>query len=162
MLDKLVADFCNIVFDLINYYLSKNIEPDLTVRDIKELSSDTIDDLIMNGIKGLIIDLDETLRFDKEDITKVNQEWLQMAKSKLKIVVLSNGYWENTKKYLKNIGINYIGLAYKLSKSSFKKALQDLNLGPDEVFIIGDYYFSDIYGSSRNKLRTVLINKKIK
>ncbi len=92
MLDKLVDDFCDIVFDLINYYLSKNIEPDLTVRDIKELSSDTIDDLIMNGIKGLIIDLDETLRFDKEDITKVNQEWLQMAKSKLKIVVLSNGY----------------------------------------------------------------------
>ena len=72
--------------------MSKNIEPDLTVRDIKELSSDTLDDLIMNGIKGLIIDLNETLRFDKEDITKVNQEWLQMAKSKLKIVVLSNGY----------------------------------------------------------------------
>ena len=92
MLDKLVDDFCNIVFDLINYYLSKNIEPDLTVRDIKELSSDSLDDLIVNGIKGLIIDLDETLRFDKEDITKVNQEWLQMAKSKLKIVVLSNGY----------------------------------------------------------------------
>ncbi len=162
MLDKLVADFCNIVFDLINYYLSKNIEPDLIVRDIKELSSDALDDLIMNGIKGLIIDLDETLRFAKEDITKVNQEWLQMAKSKLKIVVLSNGYSQNTKKYLKNIGINYIGLAYKPSKSSFKKALQDLNLGPDEVFMIGDDYFSDIYGGSRNKLRTVLINKKIK
>ena len=92
MLDKIVDDFYNIVFDLINYYLSKNIEPDLTVRDIKELSSDALDDLIMNGIKGLIIDLDETLRFDKEDVTKVNQEWLQMAKSKLKIVVLSNGY----------------------------------------------------------------------
>ena len=73
MLDKLIDDFCNIVFDLINYYLSKNIEPDLTVRDIKELSSDALDDLIMNGIKGLIIDLDETLRFDKEDITRVNQ-----------------------------------------------------------------------------------------
>ena len=101
MLDKLVADFCNIVFDLINYYLSKNIEPDLIVRDIKELSSDALDDLIMNGIKGLIIDLDETLRFAKEDITKVNQEWLQMAKSKLKIVVLSNGYCQNTKELSK-------------------------------------------------------------
>ena len=55
----------------------------------------------MNGIKGLIIDLDETLRFNKEDITKVNQEWLQMAKSKLKIVVLSNGYWQNKKEVSK-------------------------------------------------------------
>ena len=50
----------------------KNIELDLTVSDIKELSSDSLDALIMNGIKGLIIDLDETLRFNKEDITKVN------------------------------------------------------------------------------------------
>ena len=66
------------------------------------------------------------------------------------------------KKYLKNIGINYIDLAYKPLKSSFKKALHDLNLGPDEVFMIGDDYFSDIYGGNRNKLRTVLINKKIK
>ena len=37
----------------------------------------------------------------KEDITKINQEWLQMAKSKLKIVVLSNGYWQNTKEVSK-------------------------------------------------------------
>ena len=66
------------------------------------------------------------------------------------------------KKYLKNIGINYIGLAYKPLKSSFKKALHDLNLGPDEVFMIDDDYFSNIYGGNRNKLRTVLINKKIK
>lgn len=66
------------------------------------------------------------------------------------------------KKYLKNIGINYIGLAYKPLKSSFKKALHDINLRPDEVFMIGDDYFSDIYGGNRNKLRTVLINKKIK
>ena len=55
----------------------------------------------MNGIKGLIIDLDETLRFNKEDITKVNQQWLQMAKNKLKIVVLSNGYWQNKKEVSK-------------------------------------------------------------
>ena len=61
------------------------------------------------------------------------------------------------KKYLKNIGINYIGLAYKPLKSSFKKALHDLNLGSDEVFMIGDDYFSNIYGGNRNKLRTVLI-----
>ena len=55
----------------------------------------------MNGIKGLIIDLDETLPFTKEDITKINQKWLQMAKNKLKIVVLSNGYWQNTKEVSK-------------------------------------------------------------
>ena len=50
MFDKLVDDFCNIIFGLINYYLSKNINPDLTLNDIKELSSDSLDDLIIRQL----------------------------------------------------------------------------------------------------------------
>ncbi len=57
LLDK----FCDYVFNLIKYYLSKKITPDLLIDDIKELSSDCLDDLISIGIKGLILDLDETL-----------------------------------------------------------------------------------------------------
>ena len=79
-----------------------------------------------------------------------------------KIVVLSNGYCPNTEKYLKEIGIDYISLAYKPLKKSFKKAITDLNLAPDEIFMIGDDYFSDIYGGSRNKLKTILVDSKLK
>lgn len=162
MVDKLIDKFCDIIFSIINYYISKNLNPDLTISDIKELSGDNLDDLKTNGIKGLIIDLDETLRFDKKDIPMCNKEWLQMAKTKLKIVVLSNGYCPNTEKYLKEIGIDYISLAYKTLKKSFKKAITDLNLAPDEIFMIGDDYFSDIYGGSRNKLKTILVDSKLK
>ena len=162
MVDKLIDKFCDIIFSIINYYISKNLNPDLTISDIKELSSDNLDDLKTNGIKGLIIDLDETLRFDKKDIPMCNKEWLQMAKTKLKIIVLSNGYCPNTEKYLKEIGIDYISLAYKPLKKSFKKAITDLNLAPDEIFMIGDDYFSDIYGGSRNKLKTILVDSKLK
>lgn len=162
MVDKLIDKFCDIIFSFINYYISKNLNPDLTISDIKELSSDNLDDLKTNGIKGLIIDLDETLHFDKKDIPMCNKEWLQMAKTKLKIVVLSNGYCPNTEKYLKKIGIDYISLAYKPLKKSFKKAITDLNLAPDEIFMIGDDYFSDIYGGSRNKLKTILVDSKLK
>ena len=162
MVDKLIDKFCDIIFSIINYYISKNLNPDLTISDIKELSGDNLDDLKTNGIKGLIIDLDETLRFDKKDIPMCNKEWLQMAKIKLKIVVLSNGYCPNTEKYLKEIGIDYISLAYKPLKKSFKKAITDLNLAPDAIFMIGDDYFSDIYGGSRNKLKTILVDSKLK
>ncbi len=57
LLDK----FCYYVFNLIKYYLSKKITPDLLIDDIKELSSDCLNDLINMGIKGFILDLDETL-----------------------------------------------------------------------------------------------------
>ena len=85
-----------------------------------------------------------------------------MAKTKLKIIVLSNGYCQNTEKYLKKIGINYLGLAYKPLKISIIKAINDLNLSSDEIFMIGDDYFCDIYGGSRNKLKTILVDKRLK
>lgn len=61
----MIDQFCNIIFKVLNYYLSKNLQPDLTISNIKELSSDN---------------LDETLRFDKKDIPKCNKKWLEISK----------------------------------------------------------------------------------
>lgn len=61
----MIDQFCNIIFKVLNYYLSKNLQSDLTISNIKELSSDN---------------LDETLRFDKKDIPKCNKEWLEILK----------------------------------------------------------------------------------
>lgn len=76
LLDK----FCDYVFNLIKYYLSKKITPNLLIDDIEELSSDCLDDLISIGIKRLVLDLDETLRFNQEEIPTYNKEWFFMAK----------------------------------------------------------------------------------
>lgn len=54
----MIDQFCNIIFKVLNYYLSKNLQQDLTISNIKEISSDN---------------LDETLRFDKKDIPKCNK-----------------------------------------------------------------------------------------
>lgn len=112
LLDK----FCDYVFNLINYYLSKKITPDLLIDDIEGLSSDCLDDLISMGIKGLILDLDETLRFNQEEIPTYNKEWLFMVKRKLKIIILSNVYCASTEKYLKSMDIAYLDLGREVSK----------------------------------------------
>lgn len=153
----LLDAFGDKIFSYINFYLSKKITADLEIADIKELSPELLDDLLLNGIKGLIIDLDDTLRFNKEDIPEPNKEWLLMAKTKMKVVILSNGYCLSTNKYLQEHNIKYLGLAYKPSKLSFYKALKSLGLRPKEVLMIGDDFFSDIYGGKRNHIKTVLV-----
>ena len=40
--------------------------------------------------------------------------------------------------------------------------LKPLLLSPSEVLMVGDDYFSDIYGGKRSNLGTVLVRKKIK
>lgn len=85
-----------------------------------------------------------------------------MAKRKLKIIILSNGYCASTEKYLKSMDIAYLGLAYKPWKRNFQRALKSLLLSPSEVLMVGDDYFSYIYGGKRSNLGTVLVRKKIK
>lgn len=60
------------------------------------------------------------------------------------------------------MNIAYLGLAYKPWKRSFQRALKPLLLSPSEVFMVGDDYFSDIYGGKRSNFGTVLVRKKIK
>ena len=48
----MIDQFCNIIFKVLNYYLSKNLQPDLTISNIKELSSNNLDNLITMALKG--------------------------------------------------------------------------------------------------------------
>ena len=48
----MIDQFCNIIFKVLNYYLSKNLQSDLTISNIKELSSNNLDNLITMALKG--------------------------------------------------------------------------------------------------------------
>lgn len=48
----MIDQFCDIIFKVLNYYLSKNLQPGLTISNIKELSSDNLDNLITMALKG--------------------------------------------------------------------------------------------------------------
>ena len=52
-LDKMVADK---ILDLVNYVLSKVINPDITVENVNQLTSEEIDKLKQEyGIEGIIL-----------------------------------------------------------------------------------------------------------
>lgn len=154
-LDKMVADK---ILDLVNYVLSKVINPDITVENVNQLTSEEIDKLKQEyGIEGIILDVDETLRKELKDIPKCNKEWIESVKGKLKIIILSNGRDSEIKQYFEDNGIDYIGFANKPLKKSFIKACEKLELTPDKVMVIGDSLFGDIYGGKRNNMKTALV-----
>lgn len=154
-LDKMVADK---ILDLVNYVLSKVINPDITVENVNQLTSEEIDKLKQEyGIEGIILDVDKTLRKELKDIPKCNKEWIESVKGKLKIIILSNGRDSEIKRYFEDNGIDYIGVANKPLKKSFIKACEKLELTPDKVMVIGDSLFGDIYGGKRNNMKTALV-----
>lgn len=145
------------IFELLNFLLKLKVKPDMTIDKVGSLTIEDIRKLKANGIKGVILDVDETMRKNMKSIPKCNQEWLDILKSELKVIVVSNGIDEKVEKFFSAKGIDYIGFAHKPLKKSFNKAFQRLGLKPEEMVIIGNDLFSDIYGGKRNNMATIMV-----
>ncbi len=103
------------------------IYPDKYLRNVKEI---TIDLLKKNNIKGLILDVDNTLiDFDKK-LLEGAKEWCEnLKKQGIKFYILSNtNKKEKIEKVSKELDIPYICFAKKPLKTGFKKAQEQLRI----------------------------------
>ena len=86
--------------------------------------------------------------------------WLIMAKSKMDIAVVSNGYDMRIEETLRLLKIPYYKMAFKPSKKYLLQALNTIGIKPEESLIIGDDYLSDILGGYRTNINTCLVRKR--
>jgi len=124
-----------------------------------DLTKVDIDQLYGDGVRGLILDLDSTIMAPKSGaITMEAAEWLDRARPKFKMLVLSNNKRED---YLKNaetlLAMEVLGYAKKPWKSGFARALEVLDMPPHEVAAIGDRPLTDILGGQWAGMKTVLV-----
>jgi len=112
------------------------------------------------GIRGLILDLDNTIVPWGEDTPKEEViEFVERAKEKgYKLALISNAQPHRVEKCGKILGISGIGYAKKPLPFSLKKAQKNLlRLPPSQVAIIGDQIFTDILGGNLLGFYTVLV-----
>ena len=146
--------------DIINMVLSKIIIPDITLDKVTQLDEKMITILREKyGIQGIILDVDETIRKNMKMIPKCNEEWLDMLKQELKVIVVSNGIDGKVEDFLKTKGIDYIGFAHKPMKRNFIRACEKLGIAPEKTLVIGDSLWSDIFGGKRNNMKTALVKR---
>ena len=154
--DLLAEKLC----DLVHYALSKIIKPDMTLNKVNELDVQAIEKMKQQyGIEAIILDVDDTLRKEMKDIPKCNKEWIEGLNGKIKIMIVSNGVDKDIEKYFKENGIDYIGFACKPLKKNFLKACEKMNVNPENVLMVGDSLFDDIYGGKRNNMKTALVKE---
>ena len=119
----------------------------------------TVKLLADNNIKGLILDLDNTLvaqyieRPDQKLIDWINS----LKKNAIKLCIVSNGSGKRVRKFNESLGLDVVAKAKKPCKKGFKKALDMMNLRQDEVAVVGDQLFTDIWGGNRLGMFTILV-----
>ena len=129
-----------------NYYYDSIFQVDLEL--LKE-----------NNIKGLIIDIDNTLvGWDTILPTIAVKEWLKQLKNLgFTICLVSNNNKKRVLYFSKELNIPFIYQAKKPMKKNFLAAMKIMETAKEQTAVIGDQLFTDVLGGNRVKLTTVLV-----
>jgi HAD superfamily phosphatase (TIGR01668 family) len=111
------------------------------------------------GIRGLIVDLDNTLLgWDAVDIAPQTREWvMRTRRDGFRLCIASNGLNARVRTIANDLGVLAIAKASKPRKRPFRRALQLLGVTAAQAAVVGDQLFTDVLGGNRLGLYTILI-----
>lgn len=123
------------------------------VRDI------TIEFLKENNIKGLILDVDNTLIDYYRKFEDGTIEWAEnLKKEGIKFCIVSNTNKVDKVAYVaKILDMPYFYFSKKPLKSGFRKAQKLMNLDSENIAAVGDQIMTDVIGSNRCKMFSILV-----
>ncbi|NMB34166.1 MAG: YqeG family HAD IIIA-type phosphatase [Clostridium sp.] len=135
----------------------KKFYPDLKLKAIGDVD---LDFLARKNIKGIILDIDNTLvpehvkRADKKVL-----RWIEKVKNMgFKLCIVSNASHKRVSKFNENLGLHAVHKASKPRSRSFIRAMDLMNTKPMQTAVIGDQIFTDIYGGNKLGIFTILVN----
>lgn len=103
-------------------------------------------ELISSGIRGLILDVDNTLTTHDNPIPGEGVcEWLQRAEQTgLKQIILSNNTPERVRPFAERLGLRFAANGKKPLPSGVRRAAAEMGLSAAETAVIGDQIFTDV------------------
>lgn len=130
--------------------------PKIYLNTVKEI---TYELLQKNGLKGLILDVDNTLIDYYKNTIDGLENWCEDLKNKgIKFCIASNSNKrEKVKGVAEKLGIPYIFFAKKPFKGGLNKAKDIMGLQNNEVAVVGDQIFTDVLGANRCKMFSILV-----
>lgn len=112
-----------------------------------------------NNIKGLILDVDNTLIDINRNVLEGLEDWSKnMIDAGIILYIVSNSSKkEKVKKIADSLSVPFIFFATKPLKRGLKKAAKDMNLSYENIAVIGDQIFTDVLGANRLKMFSILV-----
>jgi len=101
------------------------------------------------GIRGLIIDLDNTLLgFRETELAAEHVAWIAEAHDRgFVICMVSNNFGERARNIARQLKIGCVPNALKPLPFGFMRALKHLGLPRSQVAVVGDQLFTDVLGA---------------
>ena len=131
-----------------NYFVKERVYK--FPKEAYRLDSIDIQSLIESGIRGVILDLDNTIiSEDDRYISPGAEAWIERSKAEgLKFFILSNGKRRyRVRFWCDRLDVPAVNPAKKPFPFAFWKALKHMQLNPKQVIVIGDSRHTDMLGA---------------
>ncbi|MDD2417594.1 MAG: YqeG family HAD IIIA-type phosphatase [Oscillospiraceae bacterium] len=128
--------------------------PDMLKNKITDI---TPDDLKKLGVRGLLLDVDNTLTtHGSQVLDPAISEWLDNMKALgFMPTIVSNGVSRRVAPFAKKLGLRYISFACKPLPIGFIRGARRLGMKRRECVAIGDQSFTDIIGANLARVRSI-------
>ena len=135
----------------------KKLYPNIYLKKVEDI---TIETLIKNKIKLLILDVDNTLIDYYKKLSEDIIKWAKEMKGQgIKLYILSNtNNEEKVEKVAQTLQIPYKHFAMKPLKRGFKYIQKETNINPENIAVVGDQIFTDVLGGNRSNMFTILVD----
>lgn len=139
----------------------KLLEPDLLLGD--SILGLTPDILKKHDLKGLVLDVDETLVPIKEiQVSEYLRQWVEEIRPTSALWLVSNNISESRIGGIaKALNLPYITGAAKPSRRKLRQAVEAMSLPVERVAMVGDRLFTDVLAGNRLGMFTILVEPMV-
>ena len=139
----------------------ENYKPDFAVEAAYDL---TVTDLKKQGIKAVLVDLDNTLiAWNNPDGTPEMRQWLHdLRDGGIRVIVVSNNSPKRVKRAVEKFDIDYEAWSLKPFTFGIDRALKRFHYEKNEVVMVGDQLMTDIRAAHRAGIRSILVKPLVK
>jgi HAD superfamily phosphatase (TIGR01668 family) len=112
-----------------------------------------------NGIKGIVLDVDNTLTLHgSQEVKKEVLVWLEnMKKEGILLTIVSNNYEKRVRPFAQRLGLEYVSFGCKPLTKGFTQACRKFSLRKEEIAVVGDQIYTDILGGNLKGMFTILV-----
>ena len=141
---------------MLNHFL-----PDIYLHELSQITPEL---LLSLGVRGLCMDIDNTIvTYDDPEPTESARAWFDaIAAAGIKVSFISNNDHARVELFNRTLGYPAYAKAGKPFVKYIKKAVADMGLTPGECAFIGDQIFTDVWAGRRAGLSKCLLVDPIK
>lgn len=136
------------------------LQPDDLIDHVSQITPEF---LARRGLRGLVLDLDNTLiPYKSYEPADDMVAWAtELRGAGIRLYLLSNATAKRAAFWLPRLGFEGVGMAGKPNPRAFRAALGALGLPAHQVAMVGDQVFTDILGGNLVGMHTVLVRPLI-